>query len=220
MKKENGKRRHRLLLHDDSFLKKGFASLAGVDEAGRGPLAGPLVASAVIVRDFSFLNRIDDSKRLTPLLREKAYDEIVKKSWVGIAVISHEEIDAVNIFQATMLAMQRAVRGLPVRPDCILVDGNRAPALGAQAFPIVEGDARSFSIACASVVAKVTRDRLMRQYHEKFPQYGFYQHKGYGTPGHLQALKKHGPCEIHRKSFEPIKSEIRSTKHETNSKLK
>ena len=209
MRKANEKRRQQLLQHDRSFLSQGFLSLAGVDEAGRGPLAGPVVASAVIVRDFSFLAAVDDSKKMTPRARAAACAEIFEKCWVGVGVVEHDVIDAVNIFQATLLAMQEAVKKLPRVPDCVLVDGGRVPRLAVKSFAVVDGDAKSFSIACASVVAKVTRDRMMEQYDRMYPQYGFKAHKGYGTRRHEEALKKHGPCEIHRRSFAPVKALLR-----------
>ena len=199
------KRRRRLLLrHDGDFLNRGFSSLAGVDEAGRGPLAGPVVASAVIVRDFSFSCRIDDSKSLTPGERGEAHEEILKKSYVGIGVVDAAVIDEINIFRASMLAMQEAVKRLAAVPACVLVDGPHAPELSLERFAIVDGDALSFSIACASIVAKTTRDRIMRHYHWLYPSYGFDRHKGYPTPEHFEALKKNGPCRIHRRSFKPV----------------
>lgn len=208
-KSENEKRRKLLQEHDRRFLKQGFLSLAGVDEAGRGPLAGPVVASAVIVRDFSFSTPVDDSKKMTPKSREHAYNEILEKCSVGIGVVESARIDEINILEASLRAMTEAVSKLGVAPDCVLIDGLRAPKLPFRQFPIVDGDAKSFSIACASVVAKVTRDRMMNYYDEVYPQYGFKKHKGYGTKEHVAALKKHGSCKIHRKTFEPIKSMAR-----------
>ena len=198
--------RQRLLLHDQEFLNRGFTSLAGVDEAGRGPLAGPVVASAVIVRDVSFLALVDDSKKMTSNARQKACDEILAKCEVGIGIVEHDEIDEINILQASLKAMQRAVSKLPEAPGCLLIDGNRSPRLPFRQFEIVDGDSHSFAIACASIVAKVIRDRMMDYYDEIYPRYGFRDHKGYGTTRHVEALKKHGPCKIHRMSFEPVKS--------------
>lgn len=209
-KSESGKRLQLLLQHDRDFLNQGFRSLAGVDEAGRGPLAGPVVASAVIVRDFSFSVSVDDSKKMTPRSREAAYEEILEKCSVGIAVVEHDVIDRINILQASLQAMEEAVMKLGVIPDGVLIDGNKTPRLPFRQFPIVDGDAKSFSIACASVVAKVTRDRMMDYYDEIYPNYGFKKHKGYGTAQHVTALKKHGPCRIHRKTFEPVKSLLNS----------
>ena len=209
MRKTDEKRSSRLsqlLLFDQEYLKQGFESLAGLDEAGRGPWAGPVVASAVIVRDFSFQHPIDDSKKMTALSRERAYDEILEKCVVGVGIVEPEEIDRVNILQATFRAMQQALEGLGVPPACVLVDGNHVTKAPHRQFPVVDGDAKSFSIACASVVAKVTRDRIMEYYDELYPRYGFARHKGYGTVAHTVALKQYGPCRIHRKSFEPIKN--------------
>ncbi len=202
-------RRDRLVLHDRSFLERGFSSLAGVDEAGRGPLAGPVVASAVSVRDFSFESVVDDSKKMTAAARETAYEEILAKCDVGFAAVDHEVIDRVNILQASLMAMGKAVRKLTKTPDCLLIDGPRIPHADMKSFPIIGGDALSFSIACASIVAKVTRDRLMEEFDKIYPQYGFKKHKGYGTRDHIEAIRKNGPCKIHRRSFEPIKSMIK-----------
>ena len=177
-----------------------------MDEAGRGPLAGPVVASAVIVRDFSFLQVVDDSKKMSAPAREEACEEILAKCRVGIGVVEPDEIDRINILEATMKAMQEAVTKLGEMPGCLLIDGNKSPRLPVRQFAIVDGDALSFSIACASIVAKVMRDRMMDYYDEVYPRYGFKDHKGYGTAGHVAAIKKHGPCKIHRTSFEPIKS--------------
>ena len=200
-------RRHQLLQHDKRFLDQGYASLAGVDEAGRGPLAGPVVASAVIVRDFLFDDDfvVDDSKKMSASARECAYRHILEKCDVATAVIGHEVIDRLNILEASLLAMGKAIRGLPNKPDCVLVDGPRAPQAETKLFTIVDGDALSFSVACASVVAKVTRDRIMADLDKAYPQYGFGKHKGYGTAEHLAALEQHGPCPIHRRSFAPVR---------------
>lgn len=206
MKKSKAATRPNLLQHDRHFLDQGFQSLAGVDEAGRGPLAGPVVASAVIVRDFSFSSLVDDSKKMSPKAREIAFEEILEKSVVGIGVIDPPLIDKINIYEATLRAMKEAVTKLGEIPACVLVDGPRGPRLPFKQFPIIDGDAVSFSIACASIVAKVTRDRIMEYYDRLYPEYGFKKHKGYGTEQHLEALRKHGPCKIHRRSFEPVKS--------------
>ncbi len=205
MRKKSEKRLQQLLLHDLKFLDQGFKSLAGVDEAGRGPWAGPVVASAVIVRDFSFLSDIDDSKKMTARTREEAYTEILAKCDVGVGIVDAVSIDRWNILQATFRAMELAVSKLPAQPECVLIDGDKVPKLEARQFPVIGGDRISLAIACASIVAKVTRDRLMDTYHNQYPEYGFADHKGYGTAQHSEALKVHGPCEIHRKSFAPIK---------------
>ena len=173
-------------------------------------MAGPVVASAVIVRDFSFLSVVDDSKKMTPKTREAAYEEILAKCIVGIAVVDHDIIDRINIYEATMRAMEEAVMKLKEAPDGVLIDGPRAPRLPFKQFTIIDGDAKSFTIACASVVAKVTRDRMMEHYDALYPEYGFSRHKGYGTEEHFEALRKYGPCEIHRKSFQPVKAMVHS----------
>ena len=205
MKKSASEKNVPLLQHDEGFLSRGFKSLAGVDEVGRGPLAGPVVASAVIVRDFLFSSRINDSKKMTSAARETAYEEILTKCTVGIAVIEAEEIDTINIFQASLKAMRDAVIKLGVLPDALLVDGPKGLEISVRQFPIIDGDAKSFAIACASIVAKVTRDRMMDYYDGIYPQYGFSRHKGYGTSEHMEALKAQGPCKIHRQSFEPVR---------------
>jgi ribonuclease HII len=179
--------------------------LAGVDEAGRGPLAGPVVAAAVILDDSKRIFGLADSKVLTPLARERLYDKIREKALccaVGSATV--QEIDTLNILHATMLAMRRAVEGLRLKPAKVLVDGNRLPTLDVLSEAIVGGDAKVKSISAASIIAKVTRDRLLAQLHEEFPYYGFAAHKGYGTPEHLEALRVHGPCIHHRRFFGPV----------------
>ena len=179
--------------------------VAGVDEAGRGPLAGPVVAAAVILDDLHPIHGLNDSKKLTPLRREKLYDEIRAKALCcSIAQASVEEIDRLNILQATLLAMRRAVQGLRLKPVKVLVDGNRLPALDVLAEAIVRGDATVPSISAASILAKVTRDRWCAELDQRFPQYGFAGHKGYGTAEHLAALRTHGACPEHRRTFSPV----------------
>jgi ribonuclease HII len=179
--------------------------IAGVDEAGRGPLAGPVVAAAVILDELNPIKGLADSKKLTALRREQLYDEIQAKALCcSIALATVEEIDRLNILQATMLAMKRAVEGLRLKPHKVLVDGNRLPSLNILAEAIVKGDALVPAISAASILAKVYRDRWCAQYHLEFPQYGFATHKGYGTAAHLAALKEHGACPQHRKSFAPV----------------
>lgn len=183
---------------------------AGVDEAGRGPLAGPVVAAAVILDDLQPIKGLADSKVLTALRREKLYDEILAKALCcSIAQASVEEIDRLNILQATMLAMKRAVEGLRLRPVKVLVDGNRLPTLSMLAEAIVKGDALVPSISAASILAKVHRDRWCEQFHLEYPQYGFAGHKGYGTAEHLAALREHGACPQHRRSFSPVAEVLR-----------
>ena len=184
--------------------------MAGVDEAGRGPLAGPVVAAAVILDDLRPIMGLADSKKLSAARREKLYDEIRAKALCcSIALATVEEIDTLNILQATMLAMKRAVSGLRLRPNKVLVDGNRLPPIDILAEAIVKGDALVPSISAASILAKVYRDRWCADYHQQFPQYGFDAHKGYGTAEHLAALRKHGACPQHRKSFAPVAGVLR-----------
>ena len=179
--------------------------VAGVDEAGRGPLAGPVVAAAVILDDQRPIAGLADSKKLSPARREALFDEIRAHALCfSIAEASVEEIDRLNILQATLLAMRRAVQGLRLKPVMVLVDGNRLPVLDVPAEAIVKGDARVQAISAASILAKVHRDRWCAQLHERYPQYGFAGHKGYGTAAHLAALQAHGACPLHRKTFAPV----------------
>lgn len=182
---------------------------AGVDEAGRGPLAGPVVAAAVILDDRARIRGLNDSKLLSAPTRERLFDEIHAKALCFcIAQASVEEIDALNILQATLLAMRRAVEGLRLRPNKVLVDGNQLPRLRIAAEAIVGGDAKVKSISAASILAKVHRDRLCLELHAQHPQYGFDSHKGYATPAHLAALRDHGVCPHHRRSFAPVRERL------------
>ena len=179
--------------------------MAGVDEAGRGPLAGPVVAAAVILDDLNPIKGLADSKILTAVRREKLFDEIRSKALCcSIAEASVEEIEELNILQATMLAMRRAVEGLRLKPKLVLVDGNRLPVLNIRAEAVVKGDSKVPAISAASILAKVHRDRWCLAYDLEYPQYGFAKHKGYGTAEHLAALKAHGACPQHRKTFRPV----------------
>lgn len=200
-------------MRSKKFLQAEQASLvwdvpglvAGVDEAGRGPLAGPVVAAAVILDDHQPIKGLADSKKLTALRREKLFDEIRAKALCcSVALATVEEIDRLNILQATMLAMQRAVKGLRLKPVKVLVDGNRLPVLDVVAEAIVSGDALVPAISAASILAKVTRDRMLDELHVQHPLYGFDRHKGYGTAQHLAALREHGPLPAHRRSFAPV----------------
>ncbi|MDI1238345.1 MAG: ribonuclease HII [Polaromonas sp.] len=183
---------------------------AGVDEAGRGPLAGPVVAAAVILDDLQPIKGLADSKVLTARRREQLYEEILAKALCcSIAQASVEEIDRLNILQATMLAMKRAVEGLRLKPVKVQVDGNRLPVLSMLAEAIVKGDALVPAISAASILAKVHRDRWCEQFHLEYPQYGFAGHKGYGTAEHLAALRAHGACPQHRRSFSPVAEVLR-----------
>jgi len=185
--------------------------VAGVDEAGRGPLAGPVVAAAVILDDTQPIAGLGDSKKLSERVRERLFDEIRAKALCSvIAEASVDEIDELNILGATMLAMRRAVEGLRLKPGKVLVDGNRLPPLKVPAEAIVKGDAKVAAISAASILAKVHRDRLCLDLHARYPQYGFATHKGYPTADHLAALQQHGACPEHRRSFGPVRLVIQS----------
>lgn len=190
------------LKYEREVREKGYVNICGVDEAGRGPLAGPVCAAAVILRKNQIIEGVNDSKKLSEKKREALFDVIKNEAEAySIAFASVEEIEELNILNATMLAMKRAVEGLPIRADYALIDGNKTPELEIPTQYVVKGDANSMSIAAASILAKVSRDRLCRDYAEKYPEYGFEKHKGYGTKAHTEAILKYGPCEIHRMSF-------------------
>lgn len=201
MRRSNTPRHRRLLRHERRLGKSGFRSVAGVDEAGRGPLAGPVVAGAVILKSDSFKATIDDSKKLSAKKRERAYKEILEKCVVGIGIVDEKTIDEINIYRATIRAMELAVADLQVPPDYIIVDGNMKFNANCPVDPIVKGDSKSLSIAAASIVAKVTRDAIMIRFDDQYPQYGFRRHKGYATRTHREALRKHGRSPIHRMTF-------------------
>ncbi len=190
------------LYYENIARNKGFINICGVDEAGRGPLAGPVCAAAVILKPGQIIEGVNDSKKLSEKKREALF-EIIKNEALdySIAYSSVEEIEDINILNAAMLAMKRAIEGLKVKPDYALIDGNRLPPIDIKSEYVIKGDAKSMSIASASILAKVSRDRLCREYAEKYPEYGFEKHKGYGTKLHTEAIKKYGPCEIHRMSF-------------------
>lgn len=192
-----------LWIYELDAMEKGYDVVCGVDEAGRGPLAGPVCAAAVILPQGIEIEGLNDSKKLTDKKRRELYDVICEKAIAyGIAFADHKEIDEINILQATFLAMRRAVEQLSVKPQLALVDGNRDPLLeGIEVKTIVKGDSLSASIAAASILAKVTRDRYMEEQAEIYPQYGFSVHKGYGTKAHYAALTQYGACPIHRLSF-------------------
>lgn len=190
------------LKYENDALEKGYINICGVDEAGRGPLAGPVCAAAVILPKGEIIEGVNDSKKLTEKKREALYDVIKEKAVAySIAFASVEEIEEMNILNATMLAMKRAVEGLEVPADYAMIDGNKIPDLNIPAECVVKGDANSMSIAAASILAKVTRDRLCAEYEIEYPQYGFAKHKGYGTKQHREMILKYGPCKIHRMSF-------------------
>lgn len=187
---------------ENSFFAKGIQIICGVDEAGRGPLAGPVCAAAVILPAHIVIPGLDDSKKLSDKRRRELFP-IIKEQAVayGIGFASHTEIDEINILQATFLAMERAMNGLSVRPELALIDGNREKDFDIPVQTVVHGDSRSASIAAASILAKVTRDDLMMEMAKKYPEYGFEIHKGYGTRAHYEQLRIYGPCEIHRMTF-------------------
>lgn len=183
-------------------LAKGYKSVCGVDEAGRGPLAGPVCAAAVILPEGVVIDGVNDSKKLSEKKRESLFDVIREQTLAySIAYATVDEIEEINILNATMLAMRRAIDGLDIKADYAMIDGNKIPLLDIDAECIVKGDAKSMSIACASILAKVSRDRLLYKYAEEYPMYGFDKHKGYGTKVHREAILKYGPCPYHRKSF-------------------
>ncbi len=190
---------------EKEIRRRGFRIIAGVDEAGRGPLAGPVVAGAVALPEKGQWEGIDDSKKLAAPQRERAFALIMEKALgVGVGVVDVEEIDRLNILQASLKAMRLAVEKLPFRPDFLFIDGLYSIDLPFLQEAIVKGDQRCLSVAAASIIAKVTRDRLMMAYHEKYPDYNFARNKGYGTKEHIQALQRNGCCPIHRQSFKII----------------
>jgi ribonuclease HII len=185
--------------------KAGIKLIAGIDEAGRGPLAGPVVAAAVILDIDANIEGINDSKLLSSKQREKLFSKIHQNALsIGLSIVEPETIDRINILQATRLAMTKAVTNLTLKPGLLLIDGTITLDLNTRQIPIIKGDKLSVSISAASIIAKVTRDDIMKSFHKMYPEYGFYKNKGYGTKEHITALKKHGSCQIHRKSFAGI----------------
>jgi len=204
IKKKNQeiKRVEEMAFYEKALWIQGFKNIAGVDEAGRGPLAGPLVAAAVILPPYKFVQGIKDSKKLTPSLRNKLFDFIKNEAVsFSLGIVDASSIDDHNIYQAGLKAMERAIKGLKVKAEYVLVDAFKIPGLDIPQNPVIKGDSLSISIACASVLAKVTRDRIMEDYDRVYPQYGFSQHKGYATKEHIKALRLYGPSPIHRHSF-------------------
>lgn len=190
---------------EEKARRQGFQVIAGLDEAGRGPLAGPVVAAAVVLPRTRSMQGVADSKTLKAEQREKALSLIRKRALgIGVGIVEAEEIDRLNILQASLKAMELALQDLSLSPDCLLIDGLHTLRLPLKQQAIPKGDGRCLSIAAASIVAKVTRDRLMVDYHERYPQYNFARHKGYGTREHLQAIREHGCCPLHRQSFRTI----------------
>jgi ribonuclease HII len=186
--------------------EQGFSIIAGIDEAGRGPLAGPVVSAAVILPDSFSVPGITDSKKLTPKKRDKFYQEIYDRAVsIGVGIVEPDEIDRINILQAALLSMKLAADELTPQPDFLLIDGKFTIPSDLPQQAVIKGDSLSISIGAASIIAKVTRDRIMEKYHKEYPQYGFAGHKGYPTKAHKEAVKKFGPCPIHRRSFKGVK---------------
>ena len=199
--REEKERLKRMSVFEVQARGRGFVHIGGIDEAGRGPLAGPVVAACVVLPDDCFIEHLNDSKKLTVTLREKLFEIIVKEAVdYGIGIIMPEEIDQINILNATKKAMIQAVSDLKRKPDYLIIDSLKLP-LPIEQYPVDKGDSLSVSVAAASVIAKVTRDRWMEEAHRQYPQYGFDRHKGYGTREHMEAIRKYGLCPIHRKSF-------------------
>lgn len=202
-----------LTAFDQSYRQQGFDLVAGVDEAGRGPLAGPVVTAAILVPPDFFIPEVNDSKQVTPKIRDKIYDQLTNTPdiYYGVGTADHLVIDELNIYQATIYAMRIAIDNLVksagFTPDLLLLDGISF-SHDIKTEKVLQGDAKSFSIAAASIIAKVIRDQIMTDYDKKYPEYGFATHKGYGTKKHLDAINQFGPTEIHRRSFEPIKSMV------------
>ncbi len=203
MKEKEEERLKKLKEIDKEWFKKGAKKICGIDEAGRGPLAGPVVVAAVIMPQDSMIEGVNDSKKVSERKREKLYEEITSSAiaW-GVGIIDQKEIDEINILNATKKGLTKALTELSQKPDIILVDAlTGINTIGIPYESIIKGDAKSYSIAAASIVAKVTRDRIMRQWSEVYPQYGFEKHKGYGTAAHIKAIKENGICPLHRKTF-------------------
>ena len=198
------------LWHFENLLRaKGFSRIAGIDEAGRGPLAGPVVAAAVILPQGVMITGLNDSKKLSAATRDRLFDEISEKAVsIGVGQADAATVDSINILQATLAAMQQAVARLPVKPDYLLIDGISPLPLNISQKTIKKGDSLSFSIAAASIMAKVTRDRMMLHYDRQFPGYGFAAHKGYGCASHMSAIAALGPCPIHRTTFRGVKEHL------------
>ena len=202
MKEKEEERLKHMLEIEDSLYQRGYKLVCGVDEAGRGPLCGPVVAAAVILNKDEMIEGVNDSKKLSEKKRENLYDIITKKAIaVGVGISDVDIIEDINILNATKLAMKQAINNLKINPDFVLIDGNQMIDIDIDAQTVVSGDAKSESVAAASIIAKVTRDRLLKDYDKKYPEYGFAKHKGYGTKAHIEAIKKYGLTPIHRKSF-------------------
>lgn len=203
MKEKEEERLINLKQIEKNFHEKGIKYIAGIDEAGRGPLAGPVVVASVIMPEDSMIEGVNDSKKVSEKKREKLYDLILEEAVsYGIGIIYQDEIDKINILQATKKGLTEAVEQMNIKPDLIMVDAlTGIDTLGIPYHSIIKGDAKCYSISAASIIAKVTRDRIMREWDKVYPEYGFASHKGYGTAKHISALKEYGPCPIHRRSF-------------------
>lgn len=202
MKEKELDRLKNMLEIENSLYEKGYSAVCGVDEAGRGPLCGPVVAAAVILPKDKCIEGVNDSKKLSEKKREKLYDDIIENALAyGIGMSDVSVIEEVNILNATKLAMKQAIENLQIKPDYVLIDGNQMIDIDIPGETVVSGDARSESIAAASIIAKVTRDRMLVEYDKKYPEYGFAKHKGYGTKAHIEAIGKYGLTDIHRPSF-------------------
>ncbi|WP_394217219.1 ribonuclease HII [Halobacillus trueperi] len=204
-KQELKRQYERMMMFEEALFQRGFTNVAGIDEAGRGPIAGPVVAGAVILPRDYYLEGLNDSKKLSLKSREAYFDRIKADADWGVGIVTNEEIDRINIYQATKLAMQRAVDDLSDQPEHLLIDAMELGATSTPQTKLIKGDERSVSIAAASVVAKVTRDRMMAALDEQYPLYEFRNNQGYGTKPHVEALKNHGPSPVHRKTFAPVK---------------
>lgn len=215
-KKEDVAEKRRLLKmtsYEREALGLGYSMIAGIDEAGRGPLAGPVVAAAAIIKPGHLIPYVDDSKKLLAPLRERLFDQITADPDIeyAVGIVDHEEIDRINIYQATKQAMNKAFFGLKNKPDFLLIDAMKLESIDIPQKNIIRGDSLSHTIAVASIIAKVTRDKIMVHFDEQYPNYGFASHKGYTTKRHLEALEKYGPCPIHRRSFAPVKNPLCDT---------
>ena len=191
-----------LIEYDLAVKEEGYNIIAGVDEAGRGPLAGPVYACAIIMREDNIIKEVNDSKKLSEKKREELYDVILENALsCSVYSVDEKEIDRINILNATMLAMENAIKGLEIKPDLVLIDGNQNRGITANNKTVIKGDSLSYNIAAASIIAKVSRDRYIRKMHEIYPEYNFDKHKGYGTKEHMEILRAIGPSPIHRKTF-------------------
>ncbi|MBM4141362.1 MAG: ribonuclease HII [Nitrospira sp.] len=196
-----------LFQHDEDLRQKGFTRIAGIDEAGRGPLAGPVVAAAVVLSEDIKIKGLRDSKKVPEKEREPLFFEIINSSLdIGIGIVGHEEIDTLNILRATKLAMKYAIEDLSTSPDLLIIDALSLPLIPIKQLPLIQGDNKSAAVAAASIIAKFLRDRIMLEYHRQYPHYNFDKHKGYSTREHLDMLRLYGPCPIHRKSFHRVMS--------------